>query len=94
MGKDNDFSAFIKSGHVLYYFSCVVYSRLKAFGKKWENKTHGKISHSTVVMPQAHQSNGLTILKSGPIALISKVEWKSSDFEIRHIYNQIARLIV
>ena len=25
---------FIKSGHVLYCFSCVVYSRLKAFGKK------------------------------------------------------------
>ena len=29
-------------------FSCVNYSRLIAFGKKWENKTHGKISHSTL----------------------------------------------
>ena len=36
---------FIKSGLVLYcVFSCVVYSRLKIR----ENKTHGKISHSTV----------------------------------------------
>ena len=49
MGKDKDFTVFIKSGHVLYYFSCVVYSRLKAFGKKREYKTHGKISHSTVL---------------------------------------------
>ena len=44
MGKDKNFSMFIKSEHVLYYFSCVVYSRLKAFGKKRENKTHRKIS--------------------------------------------------
>ena len=29
-------------------FPGVVYSRLIAFGKKRENKTHGKISHSTV----------------------------------------------
>ena len=29
-------------------FPCVNYSRLIAFGKKRENKTHGKISHSTV----------------------------------------------
>ena len=46
MGKDMDFSMFIKSGHILYYF---VYFCLKAFGKKRENETHGKISHSTVV---------------------------------------------
>ena len=32
MGIDKDFSVFIKSGHELYVFSCVVYSRLKAFG--------------------------------------------------------------
>ena len=42
------FSVFIKSKHLLHCFSCVVYSCLKAFGKKRENKTHGKISHSTV----------------------------------------------
>ena len=30
-------------------FSRVVYSLLKAFGKKWENKTHERISHSTVI---------------------------------------------
>ena len=30
-------------------FSCVNYSSLIAFGKKRENKTHGKISHSTVL---------------------------------------------
>ena len=36
MGEDKDFSVFIKSGHVLYCFSCVVYFRLKAFGKKRE----------------------------------------------------------
>ena len=29
-------------------FSCAVYSRLKAFGTKRENKTHWKSSHSTV----------------------------------------------
>ena len=29
-------------------FPCVVYFRLIAFGKKQENKTHRKISHSTV----------------------------------------------
>ena len=46
MGKENDFYVFIKSGHLLYCFSCVVYYRLKAFGKKQE--THRKISHSTV----------------------------------------------
>ena len=34
MGEDKDLSVFIKSGHVLYcFFSCVVYSRLKANGK-------------------------------------------------------------
>ena len=33
MGKDMYFSVFIKSGHVLYCFFCVVYFRLKAFGK-------------------------------------------------------------
>ena len=49
MIKDKDFSVFIKAGHVLYVlvFSCVVYSHLKAFGKKQENKTHEKISYST-----------------------------------------------
>ena len=50
MGKDKDFSVFIKSGHVLYCVFCVVYSHLKAFRKKTENKTQGKISHSTVSM--------------------------------------------
>ena len=34
MGKDKDLSVFIKYGHVLYCFSCVVYSHLKADGKK------------------------------------------------------------
>ena len=33
-------------------FPGVVYSRLIAFGKKRENKTHGKISHSTVCVIQ------------------------------------------
>ena len=47
MGMNKDFSVLIKSGHVLYCFTCVIYCRLKAFGKKRENKTHGKISHST-----------------------------------------------
>ena len=42
---------FIKSGHARYCFSCVVYSRLKAFGKKRDNKTHGKISYSTELSP-------------------------------------------
>ena len=49
MGKDKDFPVFFKSGHVLYCFSFVVYFPLKAFGKKRENKSHGKISHSTVI---------------------------------------------
>ena len=48
MGKDKDFSMFVKSGMYCIVFSCVVYSRLKAFGKIRKNKTHGKISHSTV----------------------------------------------
>ena len=48
MGKDKDFSVFIKSGHVMYSISCVVYFRLKAFGNKRENKTHREIGHSTV----------------------------------------------
>ena len=34
MGKDKDFYVSMKSKHVLYCFSCVVYSRLKAFRKK------------------------------------------------------------
>ena len=29
-------------------FSCVIYSHLKAFGKKGKNKTQGKIRHSRV----------------------------------------------
>ena len=33
MGKDKDFSMFIKSGMYCIAFSCVVYSRLKAFGE-------------------------------------------------------------
>ena len=37
-GKDEDFSLFIKSGHVLYCFSWVVYSCLKAFGKENNGK--------------------------------------------------------
>ena len=45
MGKEKDFSVFIKSEYVLFPVLCY---RLKAFGKKWENKTYGKISHSTV----------------------------------------------
>ena len=48
MGKDKDFSLFIKSGHVLNFFSCVVYFRLKAITKNGKKKTQGKISHSTV----------------------------------------------
>ena len=32
MGKDKDFSVFIRSGHCIV-FSCVVYSYLKAFGE-------------------------------------------------------------
>ena len=40
MGKNKDLSVFIKSGHILYCFYCVVYSRLKAFGK------NGKIKHT------------------------------------------------
>ena len=43
MGKDQDFFMFIKSGHVMFIFSCVVYLCLKAFGEKRENKTHEKI---------------------------------------------------
>ena len=37
-------SVFIKSGHVLYCFFCVVYFRLKAFGKNRKNKIHGKLA--------------------------------------------------
>ena len=48
MGKNKVFSVFIKSRNILYCFSWVVYSRLKAFGKKRENKTHGRISQSAV----------------------------------------------
>ena len=33
MGRDNDMSVFINSGHV-FFFSCVDYSRLKAFGEE------------------------------------------------------------
>ena len=33
MGTDKDFSMFVKSGMYCTVFSCVVYSRLKAFGK-------------------------------------------------------------
>ena len=50
MGKDKDFSVFIKSGHVPYCFFIVNYSRLKAFEKKRENKTHRKISHYTELL--------------------------------------------
>ena len=45
MGKDNDFSKFIKSGHVLYCFFSGIFTHVR---KKWENKTQGKINHSTV----------------------------------------------
>ena len=48
MGEDKDSSVLIKSEYVLYCFSCVVYYRLKAFGKNGVNKTHGKIWNSTV----------------------------------------------
>ena len=48
MGKDKDFSMFVKSGRYCIIFSCAVYSRLKAFGKIRKNKTDGKISHFTV----------------------------------------------
>ena len=50
MGKDKDFSVLIKSGLVLYCFLLCYFSRLKAFGKKLENKTHGKVRYSTVTI--------------------------------------------
>ena len=62
MGKDNDFSVFIKSGHVLYCFSSFVYSRLKAFGNKRENKTHGILSQSTVVAGMISGEQKLVIM--------------------------------
>ena len=37
MGKGKDFSVIIKFGEVLYCFSRVVYSRLKAFGENTGN---------------------------------------------------------
>ena len=40
-------SVFIKDMNCID-FPCVNYTRLIAFGKKRENKTHGKVSHSTV----------------------------------------------
>ena len=40
-------------------FPGVVYSRLIAFGKKRENKTHGKISHSTVLETYQPKPEGL-----------------------------------
>ena len=40
MGKNKDFTMFIKSENVLVLFLPVLFiSRLKAFGKKRENKT-------------------------------------------------------
>ena len=44
MGKEKDFSMFIKSGHVLYCFSCVVNSRLKVFGKNGKIKLTEKLA--------------------------------------------------
>ena len=44
MGKDKDFSEYIKSGHKLFCFSCVVYSRLNAFGKNGKIKLTQKLA--------------------------------------------------
>ena len=43
MGKEKDFSAFIKYGHVLYYFFPVLFIPVWKNRKKQENKTHWKI---------------------------------------------------
>ena len=46
--KDKDFSVSIKHGHILYcFFLCCLFPF--EIGKKRENKTHRKISHSTVL---------------------------------------------
>ena len=51
MGKDKDidFSVFLKSGYGLYSFFLWCLLPFKSIREKWENKTHGKISHSTVL---------------------------------------------
>ena len=46
MGKDKDFSVFIKSRHVLYCF--FLFESIRE--KKREDKTHGKTSQSTVIL--------------------------------------------
>ena len=48
MSKDKDFSVFLSTDMNCIVFSCVAYSRWKAFGKYREHETHVKISHSTV----------------------------------------------
>ena len=58
---------FIKSTYSID-FACVVYSRLKAFEEKRENKTHGKISHSRVYTVKTRIGN-LTHLRDFTIML-------------------------
>ena len=42
MGRTRISPSLLSPKMYLIVFSCVAYSRLKAFGKKRENKTHGK----------------------------------------------------
>ena len=51
MGKNKDFPVFLSPDMYCIVFSCVVHSRLTAFGRKWETKSHRKVSHSTVTIP-------------------------------------------
>ena len=54
-----------------FVFSCVLYSCLKAFGKKRENKAHRNISHSTVFI--SRESNNAycpTYLFQAPIFMV------------------------
>ena len=52
MGKDKDFSVFIRSGHCIV-FSCVVYSYLKAF---WEENGEIKLTEKLAILQYGRKS--------------------------------------
>ena len=74
MGKENDLSVFIKIKHVLYYlFLCRLFP-FESIRETRENKTHGKISHSTVYGIVCSDYNQHSKLIPPPVLEVIRIE--------------------
>ena len=79
-------------------FSCVVYSRLKAFRNKRENKNPGKINHSTVysqtfIKRPPNVKTKVRSLKTGGLLLLGHLNCSITPGEVKMQYLNKACLL-